>query len=374
MKTEIIRIENKGEDFLIELSESPFRKAAGGQPCDTGFVSSPAFKAGVVDALDENRILVRMVSGTLKEGECIAEIDAERRNLLTRMHTAEHILFRSLQSFEPSIKLEKINLTETASSIFFFADKINWDTIFNGEELANKIISEGRLLKEKLVKKEEAGSIEMLRIKTERIKSEDVRIIEIEGFDKSACAGTHCHSTSEVGSVLVTALLGAKPPYEIKFMVDTREKLYSYAKAARILSFNLGTETEKLVSTVSNLKQDLEKYKALVRNAPLEVKEINKGSSILQVISVEGYDSKDLIVKAGKLVKNNALLIAINSMPKGSQVSIFAVKDSNKDASEIFRQLSLRFNSKGNGKKEFASGILEANSHEIIHTISSLLQ
>ncbi len=369
MKTEIVNVEKDKENYIIGLSESPFRKSAGGQPCDIGFVISNSFKSEVIDVLGENYVLVKLVKGIPELGDCIAEIDEKRRNLLTRMHTAEHILFRSLQSLEPSMKLDKINLTVTTSSILFFADKINWDTIFKGEELANKIISEGRLLKERIVKKEEVGSIEMLRIKTERIKSEDVRIIEIQGFDKSACAGTHCHSTSEVGSILVTALLGAKSPYEIKFMVDTKDKLYSYAKAARELSSILGTETDKLVSTVSNLKQDLEKYKALVRNAPLEIKEINKGSYLLQVVSVEGYDSKDLIVKAGKLVKNNALLIAINSMPKGSQVSIFAGIDSNQDAGGLFQQLSLKFNGKGNGKRDFASGILEADAQKIIESL-----
>lgn len=366
MKTEIIDLQPEGKNYVLDLSESPFREAAGGQPCDFGFVSSSTFRADVIDVLDNNCVLVKAVEGIPELGECIAQIDENRRNILTRMHTAEHILFRSLQNFEKSIKLDKISLTETVSSIFFFADRISWDTIFMGEELANKIIKDNKKITERTIKKEEVGNIDNLRIKAERIKSEDVRVVEIEGYDKSACAGTHCHSTLEVGQVLVIALLGTKSPYELKFIVDAEDKLFSYAKAARELSFILGTETEKLVSTVSNLKSDVERYKQIARNAPLEVKEVSKGSWILQTISVEGYDSKDLICKAGKLAKENSILISINKMPKGSQVSIFAGINSNKDAGEMFRLLSAKFNGKGNGKKEFASGMLEADDETIL--------
>lgn len=366
MKTEILDIKEKGVNFILKLSLSPFRKAAGGQQCDLGFVSSDTFKAEVIDVIDDNQVLVKTVEYVPNLGVCIAEINEKRRIILTRMHTAEHILFKSLQSFEPSMKLEKITLTEKESSIFFNADKIDWQTVFKAEELVNKIIYENRPLKEKIVRKEDIGSIDMLRIKTERIKSEDVRIVEIEDFDKSACAGTHCNSTSEVGAVLVIGLLGTKFPYELKFIVDVKDRLYSFAKAARELSFLLGTETEKLVSTVSNLKIEMERYKAIARNAPLEVKEISKGSWNLQFVSVEGYETKDLIAKSGKLLKPNAVLIAVNSNKKGSQVAIFAGIDSNKDAGEIFKMLSSKFNGKGNGKKEFASGMLEADAKAII--------
>jgi len=136
----------------------------------------------------------------------------------------------------------------------------------------------------------------------------------------------------------------------------------------------LGAETEKLVSTVSNMKYDIERYKAIARSAPLKVNEFNKGSWVLQVISVEGYDSKDVIGKAGQLVKDDAVLIAINKLPKGSQVSVFAGKNSNKDASEIFQLLSSKFNGKGNGKKEFASGMLEADAEKVIAKIKDDLK
>lgn len=369
MKTEIIDMQAQDDNYILDLAESPFRKAAGGQPCDLGFVSSSTFNSRVIDVLDDNCVLVKAIEGIPELGDCIAQIDEKRRSILTRMHTAEHILFRSLQNFEKSMKLDKISLTETVSSIFFFADKIDWDTIFKGEELANKIIKGNKKITERIIQKEEAGNIDNLRIKTERIKSENARVVEIEGHDKSACAGTHCHSTFEVGSILVIALLGTKSPYELKFIVDTEDKLFSYSKAARELSSLLGTETEKIVSTVSNLKQDIERYKSIARNAPLEVKEINKGSLNLQVVSVEGYDSKDLIYKAGKLAKENFVLISINKMPKGSQVSIFAGINSNKDAGDIFRLLSSKFNGKGNGRKEFASGMLEADAKMIIDSL-----
>lgn len=370
MKTEIRDVKNQNGNFILELADSPFRKAAGGQPCDFGFVSSSSFNSDVIDVLDNNCVLVKAVEGVPEIGECIAQIDENRRRILTRMHTAEHILFRSLQNFEKSMTLDKISLTGTISSIFFLADKIDWQTIFKGEELANRIINDDKKITERTVRKEEIDKIDNLRIKTERIKSENIRVVEIEGHDKSACAGTHCHSTSEVGSILVIALLGIKSPHELKFIIDAEGQLFSYAKAARELSFILGTENEKLVSTVSNLKSDVERYKSLVRNLPLDVKEHDKGGWILQIVSVEGYDSKDLIFKAGKLVKPECVLIAINKLTKGSQVSVFAGINSNKDAGEIFRLLSSKFNGKGNGKKDFASGMLEANAEKIINSIN----
>jgi alanyl-tRNA synthetase len=114
------------------------------------------------------------------------------------MHTGEHILYKSIETFLPEITLEKIHLGEQESSLFIHAERLDWDILLDVEQLANKIIKDNLPITMEEYSKSDAGNIIGLRIKSEKIKSEKVRVVTIQGFDNSACTGIHLPFTGMV--------------------------------------------------------------------------------------------------------------------------------------------------------------------------------
>ncbi len=189
-----------------------------------------------------------------------------KKNIKKRMHSGEHIFIQSLIRQNPNIKVEKVELDEKESKVFVLADKLDWQTIFKAETLANKIIREGGNITTKEVTKDEATKIPGLRARFERIKSDKVRIVEVESFDLSTCTGEHCTNTSEIKGFLVTGFnsLGNKK-YEIRFTVDIQNELFEQSQRFREIISLLNTEKKKAIESLINLKETNKNLKEQLR-------------------------------------------------------------------------------------------------------------
>src|SRR5206468_9544489 len=92
------------------------------------------------------------------------------------------------------------------------------------EERANQIVQENRNVAVCYVASEDVGAVG-LRKPTER--TGDVRIIDITGFDKSACGGTHVRMTGEIGPILITRIERAKKQVRVEFLCGGRVLRYA---------------------------------------------------------------------------------------------------------------------------------------------------
>ena len=198
----------EGNFLLIELDDTIFYPGGGGQPHDTGAIVSGNFKGEVTEVSKKDDTIVHktnVLSGEVKIGDkLLLKINQNRRIKLIKMHSGEHILFKVLETVLGEVKLVKIDLDEIESSLFIDTKEVTWDKLFIVEELTNKIINENRDLVSTIYSKEDAVNLGKLRIKPERIKSNQVRVIEVEGFDWSACAGIHAPNSKYIGNLLIT--------------------------------------------------------------------------------------------------------------------------------------------------------------------------
>ncbi|MBI4447686.1 hypothetical protein HY643_01780 [Candidatus Woesearchaeota archaeon] len=363
MESKIVKLKKENNDLVIRLDRSPFREAGGGQPCDTGTITTDSFKGKVMDVLEDGSIKVKVVEGSLSEGEdVIAEIDEGRRKRLTRMHTAEHMLFKAIHKTLGEAELEKIQLGEEESSVFISTEKnFGWEQLFEAEKKVNEIIKEDKEVLVHEVGKDEVVKFKDLRIKLDKIKTDKVRVIEVKDFDFSACSGTHCSTTSEVGNVLVTHFRGAgKNSYEIKFKVDIAQDLYEAAKTVRLAKTILGVEdSKKIVQTLQNLKNDFERYKKQARQQKLEATPEKVGEINFVHALCEDFEAKELVSKASELVKEKTVVCLVNKTEKNPQLIVLVSKDLSLDASQIIKHIAEKFGGRGGGKKDFAMASFE---------------
>jgi alanyl-tRNA synthetase len=378
----ITSLKQENSFYIAEFDDTIFRPSGGGQPSDTGMIKSSSFFGEMFEAIKNNGTIAHKIKpfdGKLNIGDEVELIlNEKRRNLLTRMHTGEHLLFKSMEHFIKDLKLDKVALDEDESKILVFSKEITWQDLFKAEELANMMIRENRPIIEHLYTKEEAAKLEGLRIKIDRIKEEKIRIIEIEDFDYSACSGTHCHSTKDIGHVLITRFNSTGTgSYEIRFKVNVIEDLYEMSKITRELREVLMTDDGKITATVKNLKDGQESMKKQMRELAKSAAD-KIGHELVKDIKFYAkefadYEKEILIKKASELSKEKSIVAFINRTEKTQQLIITVSKDLSHDASSILKQVTSKFNGKGGGKKDFAMGSFTATTEEVIDEIRKLI-
>ncbi len=367
MKATIVDITQKG----IILSDSFFRVAGGGQPCDLGRIYNDSFEAHVVDVIEKGEQkahVLKVIKGHLQQGmQVILELDEQRREILTRMHTGEHILFKSLKDQYPKLELEKIDLEIEESSLYALADALTWEQLLFAEKKANEVIESNLPITESFIPKENASEFFDIRIKMDRIKEDMVRIIEVAGFDKSACSGTHCKSTSEIGQIFITRLNAAGAGrWQISFSVH-KDKMFQSAAIARQATALLSCDAGQILSVVSHLMAEKESYKEHFRELSKKylltlVPESYRGVHLYAQI-VPGFESKQLQEAATDIISRDKDAVVIFVTQK--QAFVFCSQGV-RNAKVLIDIVLVCFNGRGGGKDTSAQGGFSGDSAQVM--------
>ncbi len=203
-EAEIIRYrERKDGKFEIILDRTPFYAEAGGQVGDKGILKGENFLFVVEDTRWIFDDIVHI--GYLKEGKIsnikvIAKIDEKRREGCERAHTATHLLHGALREFLGEHVRQEGSLVEPDRLRFDFThyEKIDERILKRIENYINEKIRENRRVKWRYLKFKEAKEEGAIALFGEKY-GDIVRMVEIEGFSKELCGGTHVNFTGDIG-------------------------------------------------------------------------------------------------------------------------------------------------------------------------------
>ncbi len=201
------KVENVVEDensCLVELDKTLFYPRGGGQPNDTGTLKSGSGEYKVVDVFKKDgKVLHKVDHCGLSAGDSVhGIIDWDRRYYFMRCHTAAHILSAVIHK-ETGAFITGNNISEDKVRIDFNLEKFDRDKFKHYEEEVNRIINEGHDVSLSLMPREEAFKIpDLVKLKKllpESIKT--IRVVNIDGVDIQACAGTHVKNTREIRGI-----------------------------------------------------------------------------------------------------------------------------------------------------------------------------
>lgn len=165
----------------------------GGQPGDRGFIVSDGQKIPIYNVIKSKKNIVHLsnVKADIKEGKLI--IDWERRYKIMKMHTLQHAI--SALIFKQGVK-------SLVTEVFPGHGYIKVDKVPSMESEIYQISKAKRNVKRYNIAKDELNKELLARCNLEKLpKSIDViSIVEIEGIDVCACAGTHVKNTEEIGN------------------------------------------------------------------------------------------------------------------------------------------------------------------------------
>ncbi len=185
--------EHEGRPAVV-LDRTAFYPESGGQPWDTGTLGG----AAVVAVLDlEDGAILHILDRAIAGGRVRGLVDGPARFDHMQQHTGQHVLSQAFwevlrgetRSFHlgPEVSTLEIGLAAAADPDL---DRV--------EDRANAVVWEDRAVKTYYVPEEKIGEVPLRRPPK---KQGLLRVVEVDGFDYSACGGTHVRRTGEIGLI-----------------------------------------------------------------------------------------------------------------------------------------------------------------------------
>ena len=378
----------KGEDDFSYLvfEHTPFYAEMGGQVGDTGAIEFEDRHFDVLDTVkDANGRYLHKVTGesdkTCSELRRIILghhsnliVDHDRRRSIERHHTATHVLHWALRKVLGTHVRQAGSYVDDQRLRFDFShfEAIKPEQLAEIETLCNDHLLENCRVNwfETPFDKKPDDVIAFFGEKY----GDMVRVVDIGGFSKELCGGTHVRATGEIGLLKISS--------ESAIAAGTRRveaivggSLYSHindieatiANAAKNLSVPAG-ELVKCIDTLLARNAELEKQlksfqqKAagnLAEDLSKEAVGIEEFKLIKKVVSTENPNA--LRQLGAQLLGKVGEGIVVLGADFGGKASIVAfcsqgVINEGYSANDIVRTLTAQLNGKGGGKPDFAMG------------------
>jgi alanyl-tRNA synthetase len=205
-------VECAGGGTTVYLDRTAFYPTSGGQPFDLGSIASIAVR----DVVDEGDRIAHVLAAPVPAGPVECSIDWNRRFDHMQQHTGQHLLSAI---FEDLFRLRTVSfhLGADSATIDVEGGAVDSRIAAEAEARANEIVWENRAVG---VAYEDAATVQGLRKASEREGT--LRIVSIEGLDRSACGGTHVRATGEIGAVLLRKVEKVRQTARVEFLCGGR--------------------------------------------------------------------------------------------------------------------------------------------------------
>ncbi len=132
-------------------------------------------------------------------------LDWDRRYAIMRHHSALHVLVGAVYHLFNALVTGGAIYPERARMDFALED-LSKARVATIEGEANRVIQGGRRILVRFLPRAEFEHSDLLRLARDLVPPgiNEVRIVEIEGFDAQADGGTHVANTREIGRLIVT--------------------------------------------------------------------------------------------------------------------------------------------------------------------------
>ena len=221
-------IETADEGRKVYLDRTAFYPTSGGQPFDTGTLAG----IKVLEVVDEEDRIAHVLESPLvplqphpvrvgdlpelESGEIEGRIDWTRRWDHMQQHTGQHLLSAVLIELY-DITTVSFHLSADSSTIDISSPTLDSKRVEKMEERCAEIIAEARPIR---ITYEDSSADLGLRKASARTGT--LRIVSIDGLDKSGCGGTHVRSTAELGPILIRKIDKIRGNARVEFVCGLR--------------------------------------------------------------------------------------------------------------------------------------------------------
>ena len=344
----------------VVLDSSAFYPEGGGQPADRGALNG----VPVLDVQARDGAVWHVLERELPDDAVEGEIDWPRRFDHMQQHHGQHLLSAA---FVEALGLvtTSFHLGAEVSTIDLDTPSLNAEQAAAAEALANAVVWEDRPVLARFVGAEELATLPLRKAPT---VSGPVRVVSIEGFDYSACGGTHPSSTGGVGLIAVRGWSRQKGGVRVEFVCGGRA-LRDYRRLNGIaagLAGGLSVAPDDLPAAVERLRSgeavarkaleaaegellDVEAARLLARATPI-------GNAHLVREKYQGRSIEWLRNLAQRAVAGGGVVAVLGLSAERAQLIVARSADVPLDAAAALRVALPHIAGKGGGSPAFAQG------------------
>ena len=194
----------------VVLDRTPFYAEGGGQIGDRGAMQGAkgSFEVEDTQRVGDSIVHVGRLQGELSVGESVsARVDEERRFGAARNHTATHLLHRALRDVLGEQAKQAGSWVGPDGLRFDFpaAAATSREDLREIERRVNVQIRSNAPVTPTQMSLADAQALGADMFFGEKYLPDSVRVVQVEGFSKELCGGTHVAATGEIGLFLITA-------------------------------------------------------------------------------------------------------------------------------------------------------------------------
>jgi alanyl-tRNA synthetase len=354
----IVRTAPDPRGYRVYLDRTAFYPDSGGQPSDYGVLAGHP----LVDVVDEGEEVAHIIAEDPPFKPVHGTIDWTRRFDHMQQHTGQHILSAAFDR-SAGYKTVSFHLGTESATIDLDSERVGARQVEAAEDLANQVVFDNRPVGISFRSAEEVQQLD-LRKPTER--EGEIRLIEVEDFDLSACGGTHVSRTGGVGLISIRKVERAKGTTRVEFVCGGRALRHArrdYAvlsEAARLLSAGFDQVPELIAKQTQELRDASKAAQKLMEGlAVVEADQMwqqapeTNGVRIVQSVlePAEGKKAKPMAHAVGKH-PNSVALIGVKGTPSALFFAQSAGWKSN--MADVMKQTLSKFGGKGGGARDFA--------------------
>ena len=372
-----------GDDVEIVLDRTPFYAEGGGQLADSGIIK---LANGAIVEIDDvqspvNGLSVhrgRVVNGEVEVGQnVLATIDQERRDAISRAHTATHMVHKAFREVlgETATQAGSENSPGRFRFDFPATGAVSDAALNEVESRVNTLLLDNLEVTAQSMSQAEAKAIGAMALFGEKY-GDTVRVVSVGDWARELCGGTHVLRSGQLGVVKllsessigagvrrVEALVGVDA---YKFLAREHLLLNSLTQIVK------GARVEELPERVNDLLEkikEIEKELTTVRSAQALGNVSTIAESVTKVGQVdlitavlpEGISADDLRTIALDLRNRFATsVIALISSSAGKSTLVVAASDSARalgaKSGALVKTGSAVLGGGGGGKDDFAQG------------------
>ena len=310
---EIVDALSEGQKGTVFVHETPFYATSGGQEADTGYIRTAEGEFKVEDTVKllGGKIghIGVMTKGMIKDGDKVTlEVDAKKRALSARNHSATHLLQKALRTVLGT------HVEQAGSSVN--EDRLRFDfTHFSAmtaeelkkvEDIVNEQISKGLDVIVKNMPIEEAKKTGAQALFGEKY-GDIVRVVNMSDFSIEFCGGTHVKNTSEIMAFKIISETGVAAGVRriealtsdglMKYYAQIEETLKNAAHLMKTTPDNLADKITHMMAENKSLHGEVESLKSRMAQEAAgdvmdQVTEV-KGVKLLAV-QLDGIDMNGL--------------------------------------------------------------------------------
>jgi alanyl-tRNA synthetase len=353
-------IDRSHDSCRIYLNQTAFYPTSGGQPFDVGQLDG----IEVTDVVDEGERVAHLLATPLTGARVRGQIEWSRRFDHMQQHTGQHLLSAVLAELAGHSTVG-VHFGQQSSTVDIDAAALTPDQVAKAEERANEIVVQNRPV---VVGFEDAASAAGLRKLTDREGT--LRIVTIEGLDRSACGGTHVRATGEIGPILIRKLERVRKGTRVEFLCGGRAVRRARADYGllSLLAGEFSAAAEELPGLVASQRDEIRDAKATNRelHGKLDVclaRELYaaatpESTGIRRVTVREEGPSTDMLRGVAQAFSSMPRAVFVGAVLSPPAVVLAASEDTGIDAASLLKSLLASVGGRGGGSPRLAQGIV----------------